>query len=1209
MKKIISALVLLSLALCMEAANTKTKVTQVTSAVTLTDDVDYIVTGTPPFANEGLVDIVNTEHAVLIFESVKPSSALSLLTNRIRINGAVAQNGVNCQVKMYAQQGSMVMPYDKDFKPLTVYSEPNFQGESCSDFGLEHTGGFMNTLTDAKLNNKIRSFRLKRGYMVTFATQASGYGYQRCFIAQDADVEFAKMPPVLDGTISSYRVFKWNTAGKAGIANATGADICSALKVVSCYSFGVGEDRGIDAECVPHHIYENWPSAAECGSKTYSPHMKTNNEPRNPSDDHQQTLDDILYHWQSLMRTGMRLCSPSSWDGSDYTNGTGFLKTFFDSIDARGWRCDIVDLHCYWTEGNFNNIVNWVNSVHRPVWISEWVWGASWNSNGAFANGVTEAQNANAVKNICSKLNGYDYVERYYYWNSERDPSKLYKNGSLTAAGQYYSTMKTGVGYNGRYDHIPTVPTMKAPTEATWTHSETQTVVKWKDYNGEYNKVMDLERKVRGGQWEIIANIEKKETASNYTYTDENAPEGAFYRVHIVDMNGKEYYSNNDMVAGDAVECSDGQTRYAGGNIIANGDFSMGSYGWTNGRQEAIGQPWFEVVPLGNTGKHALQAYGSKGQTDPASLRTYFTIEKGANYCFRLNSSNAGTFIKVDLADGDKANEKNILTMRNPTAWEKQAATFYNDTMQYATLSFRWLNAKGLLGDIELFKLYDSREEALADGLQRLRDKAETFKAYNTQVESLNEELTARMAAFTEADDQVLAQAEAAINEALQAYALQPRLDSLVEVAKKVVEMPFNGQQALNDAIATANAAANAAEKAEAFDLLKQAIDDFLPMTKSKTQPQSPSFAATTGWETKVGTYTGGDQRTATQGGKTCWNAWWSGFGASYGNRRTMEIRQTITGLPSGLYQLECKAATQHFCLSDQHGYIVSQQDTACTPKLQFDYMDLPTPATMWQTLTTPTVFVPEGGSVTIGFAGSKEGATDYAWREYGNTSSSGDRREGWWCATDFALLYHPMFQFKVKANQYSTVCLPYNCPVPEGIKLYSIAGLMADYQYLALEEVTEPVAGMPYIYICEDTLATFYTSGNAVNNPIITGTNNLRGYFTTSLKATAGRYMMFDGVFERLTARTDIEDYSANLTKAEGIPVLTEWNGAKVKINGVVDELGEPVGIDGTKADAEEGNKQTYDLGGRPTEKGGHGIYIERKNGRSQKLLKARNK
>ena len=142
--------------------------------------------------------------AVLIIERVKPSKVIStLLAGHVRINGAKAQNDVNCQVRLYGTRGSMILPYARNDNPLTVYSEQNFQGDQCSDFGLENDGGYMVTLTDKKLNNRIRSFRLKRGYMVTFATGKSGYGYQRCFIANSADVEFATLPQILDGKIVS----------------------------------------------------------------------------------------------------------------------------------------------------------------------------------------------------------------------------------------------------------------------------------------------------------------------------------------------------------------------------------------------------------------------------------------------------------------------------------------------------------------------------------------------------------------------------------------------------------------------------------------------------------------------------------------------------------------------------------------------------------------------------------------------------------------------------------------------------------------------------------------------------------------------------------------------------------------------------------------------------------------------------------------------
>ena len=323
LKAFLAALLVSSTAL---AGNTITQVTQVTSGVTLTTDVDYVVTSTTPFATAGSVDIQNTEHAVLIFKNIRPSKVISQLMGNILINGEPAKNDVNCQVKIYAQ-GAIVMPYSRTIKPLTCYTEQNFGGESYNTYSMNSSGGFMNTLTAKQLNNQIRSFKLKRGYMVTFAVGTGGWGYSRCFIADNEDLELATLPHVLDGRISSYRIFKWCNFDKKAIANDTRYEPTQALNVTGCYSFGKGENRYPDTECIPHHIYEDWPSAAECGGVTNSCHMKTNNEPGNSADDRPQSVDDVLANWQNLMRTGMRLCSESSHDGS-----WSHLKSFMDSI-------------------------------------------------------------------------------------------------------------------------------------------------------------------------------------------------------------------------------------------------------------------------------------------------------------------------------------------------------------------------------------------------------------------------------------------------------------------------------------------------------------------------------------------------------------------------------------------------------------------------------------------------------------------------------------------------------------------------------------------------------------------------------------------------------------------------------------------------------------------------------------------------------------
>ena len=176
-----------------QAANTTTTVTQVSTAVTVSDNIDYVITSDVPFVDGGSVNITNTEHAVVIIENIKPSVTISSwLKNRVYINGVQAVNGSNCQVKMYAQ-GAIILPYASNIKPLTVYSEQYFGGESCNSFGLENSGGYMNTLSEAKLNNRIRSFKLKRGYMVTFSTRAGGRGYSRCFIADKEDLEITTL--------------------------------------------------------------------------------------------------------------------------------------------------------------------------------------------------------------------------------------------------------------------------------------------------------------------------------------------------------------------------------------------------------------------------------------------------------------------------------------------------------------------------------------------------------------------------------------------------------------------------------------------------------------------------------------------------------------------------------------------------------------------------------------------------------------------------------------------------------------------------------------------------------------------------------------------------------------------------------------------------------------------------------------------------------
>ena len=544
--KQLTCALLLAFSLSANAANTITKVPQVSTEVTLTDNVDYVITNATPFAGEGKVNIVNTDHAVLIIQSIRPSLVIkNHLQGRVFINGEQAVNGENCQVKMYAH-GAIIMPYAKDIKPLTVYSEPNFEGTAVNEFGLEHSGGFMNSLSDAKLNNQIRSFKLKRGYMVTFAVGKSGWGYSRCFIADKEDLEFAELPAHLDGRISSYRVFQWYDAEKKGLASDTRQSANDLLATSWCYDWAAGHTLLPDHECVPHQIYVAWPSASACGSATYACHMKTNNEPGNSADDTPQTVEVILNQWQDLMRTGLRLCSESSHDGS-----WNHLKEFIAAVDARGWRCDILDLHCYWASG-FDRMQSYYNDYgKRPIWISEFVWGASWNNNGIFATDrsfstANQQKNLDAMKGIFNTLNNSPYVERYAYWNSEADCSKLLRGEELSLTGKYFQTMQSGMAYRKEYEKIPNV-VYTAPSELTgsWSNQAAGAFkLSWNDTNGDMLNEIRIQRKVEEGNFETVAVMAPKDLSGKtlkYNYIDTISAAGVFeYRVVNVTADNKE---------------------------------------------------------------------------------------------------------------------------------------------------------------------------------------------------------------------------------------------------------------------------------------------------------------------------------------------------------------------------------------------------------------------------------------------------------------------------------------------------------------------------------------------------------------------------------------------------------------------------------------------------------------------------------------------
>lgn len=1193
------------------AANKTETVTQVSGTVTLDEDVDYVITSITPFADDAILDITNTKNATVIFQNLKPSKALTYISH-IRINGARAVKNSNCMFKIYAD-GCIVLPHGTGIKPLTVYSNPDFTGESAQ-FGV----GTRQGLRNHALNNKIQSFTLKRGYMAWFATRdnTNDPGYNRIFIADKSDIK-VELPAILCNSISALRVSQWNDASKKGYAGWDPA-YNEPLNTSWCYSWDAGINIWDDREYVTHHHHEGWPGISDVGNNGTSAAILGNNEPDNTGDDREQvnSVAEVLATWPEMMATGRRLGSPA------VAGNYAWLYEFMDSIDARGWRCDFVAVHAYWYSdwGSWQSQLSGIrNRTGRPIWITEMNYGANWTGwpgsdrSGSASNYAIELQHFGPV---VDGLEATPWIERYAVYNWVED-CRMVIDGSmkLTPMGQHYANTKSKLAYSSVYNVVPKLPKMKAPNQFTIDYDKkTHTaVLQWKEYNGEYNKSMTVERQV-DGQWEVVAQIDLKEKEAEYTFSDTEAYNGYRYLIHVVDANGVSHKTRPLQVVVDDMEVGDlfsvnGKQYYVGGNVIPNGDFDLGTAGWTNGEGKPLTADAFTVVPVGSIdGGAFLRAWtADNSSTSAKALKTIFDIQPNRDYYFTVAVRNDEFAMhRLSLSADGVAETQVVASLEIAPMWAAQGFTFNSGEYTKVIWGARRMEAKSVFDKFSLLPLFETREEAVADGVSAIRKRAELAQGYLAGYPELVVELQNVLATVNGVDEAAYLQLKDAVDQALEAAICKEDLPEWKAKVGQTVALGLNGSDEIQAALQLAEKAQTAGEYIQAVKNLSAMYDEYVPLVYAPECIQNPEFAETKGWETKVGTYKAGDQRLNTIAGKTCWSAWWSGISADKGKASTMEIRQNVTVPTHGLYFLECKATTQLGCLSDQHAYLVCGDDTVYSPKLTYDRMDISDlPDSMiWETLTTGAVYVQDDSLVTIGFASSKEGAVDGAWRNYTNPKSS-DKREGWWCATDFALRFHPLYQRTVDASGWGAICLPYAFKPMPGVRLYQIAGLSADYQNLCLEEVTETEAGVSYIYYTTEEKVFFYEYGEAVARAQTV--KFLRGNFISNIRVPAKNYALVGGTWQRMpTSASDrlyMTHYSAIIRSLDGIPVHQSWAGTMMPIVGADQEMAD--GIEGVLMDASEVDVYTID-GRRSTNQVTDKIYIEvKKDGTTRKVVR----
>ncbi|MEI6946458.1 glycosyl hydrolase [Paraflavisolibacter sp. H34] len=507
----------------------------------LNGKTDLHLTGeTAPLANSSVE--LNSPDAWLFFDNLRPSVVQADWLDQVTINGMPALNNPNIRLAIY-KNGTVLIPNGntESAHALQVYDQPSLAGDTAT----YATDAFNNNL--GAWNNKIRSFKLRRGYMATLATGADGSGYSRVFIANDEDLVINTMPNGLDTSVSFIRVLKWDWVSKKGKAGWSPAKVGATWY----YDWNIGGSAAADYGYAAIRQNGGWPSWNDINNKKNINHVLGFNEPDRP-DQANMTVDQCVAQWPDFMKSGFRIGSPAPANPE-----SSWITDFLAKTDALNYRVDFVAIHCYWggqtPQQWYSRLKNIYNRVKRPLWITEWNNGANWTTETWPADQTAQLEKQLAdLKGILQVLDTASFVERYALYDWVENKRALVLADTLTPAGKYYYADKSDFAFNPQTAFVHNWK-LVAPTLASSINSDDyfKATLSWKDLNGELGAKYILERKINGRDADFVAVAELSGYTAGGTVTFvDSVFDKATYRVKAQSPGGEvsAYSATLDIV-------------------------------------------------------------------------------------------------------------------------------------------------------------------------------------------------------------------------------------------------------------------------------------------------------------------------------------------------------------------------------------------------------------------------------------------------------------------------------------------------------------------------------------------------------------------------------------------------------------------------------------------------------------------------------------
>lgn len=394
----------------------------------------HITDGTDPIP--GCQINLNSSDSWFFLEQIKPSEVVSTYLSQVQVDGSPAVLNSNVRVVQYVS-GAVVIPHSPSYTPLQIYSDFYFGGSSQS-LGLYTY--YKGSASLGELNNNVSSFKLKRGYMATFAQNEDGTGRSRVYVAQDADINIEVIPEELSYSVSFIRVFPWRWTNKKGWAGG-GSDIHETLNCAWFYDWDNVVVSMLDTEYIPmrHNLY--WNAYSNINNKQKSTAALAFNEPDRPPPQADMTVAQAIEQWPNLVASGLRIGSPATSDG-----GLSWLYEFIDTADALNYRVDFVAVHCYQGCFTASQWYNWLKAVHdrtgRPLWVTEWNNGCNWTG----CEPSSPEEQALIIGQFIDTMDDASFIERYSVYNACTN-RELIIGGVPTPAGEVYRDNQAPMAY------------------------------------------------------------------------------------------------------------------------------------------------------------------------------------------------------------------------------------------------------------------------------------------------------------------------------------------------------------------------------------------------------------------------------------------------------------------------------------------------------------------------------------------------------------------------------------------------------------------------------------------------------------------------------------------------------------------------------------------------------------------------------------------